>query len=110
MGGAATEYQRILKDNPRAVGIHFRLGRLLLSKPDPDGSLAEQAKQEFRQELELTPLTLGPSMCWRTCSPGAADPEAIEHFTRATRLDASFVDAFLGLGMALVFNKHTPRR
>src|SRR5260370_183347 len=39
---AAAEYQRILKDNPRAVGIHFRLGRLLLSKLDPEGSLVEQ--------------------------------------------------------------------
>jgi predicted Zn-dependent protease len=36
---------------------------------------------------------------------GQQVPEAIEHFSRATRLDGGFVDAFLGLGMALVFNK-----
>jgi tetratricopeptide (TPR) repeat protein len=103
---AATEYQRILKDNPRAVGIHFRLGRLLLSKPDPDGSLAEQAKQEFKQELEIDPTNAGAEYVLGELARQAQQiPEAIEHFTRATRLDASFVDAFLGLGMALVFNK-----
>src|SRR5258708_32644547 len=56
---AKAEYQRILKDNPRAVGIHFRIGRLLLSKPDPEGSLVEQAKQEFKQELEIDPTNAG---------------------------------------------------
>ncbi len=56
---AKAEYQRILKDNPRAVGIHFRIGRLLLSKPDPEGSLVEQAKQEFNQELEIDPTNAG---------------------------------------------------
>jgi tetratricopeptide (TPR) repeat protein len=103
---AAAEYQRILKDNPRAVGIHFRLGRLLLSKPDPEGSLVEQAKQEFKQELEIDPTNAGAEYVLGELARQAQQiPEAIEHFTRATRLDAGFVDAFLGLGMALVFNK-----
>ena len=103
---AAAEYQRILKDNPRAVGSHFRLGRLLLSKQDPDGKLAEQAKQEFRQELEIDPTNAGAEyVLGELARQGEQIPEAIEHFSRATRLDAGFVDAFLGLGMALVFNK-----
>ncbi len=103
---AAAEYQRILKDNPRAVGIHFRLGRLLLSKPDPEGSLVEQAKQEFKQELEIDPTNAGAEYVLGELARQAQQiPEAIEHFSRATRLDAGFVDAFLGLGMALVFNK-----
>src|SRR5713101_4325599 len=103
---AAAEYQRILKDNPRAVGIHSRLGRLLLSKPDPEGSLVEQAKQEFKQELEIDPTNAGAEYVLGELARQAQQiPEAIEHFSRATRLDAGFVDAFLGLGMALVFNK-----
>ncbi len=103
---AAAEYRRILEHNPRAVGIHFRLGRLLLSKPDPDGSLAEQAKQEFKQELEIDPTNAGAEYVLGELARQAQQiPEAIEHFSRATRLDAGFVDAFLGLGMALVFNK-----
>ncbi len=103
---AAAEYRRILEHNPHAAGIHFRLGRLLLSKPDPDGSLAEQAKQEFRQELEIDPTNAGAEYVLGELARQAQQiPEAIEHFTRATRLDAGFVDAFLGLGMALVSNK-----
>jgi tetratricopeptide (TPR) repeat protein len=32
-------------------------------------------------------------------------PEAIQHFTRATELDAGFGDAFLGLGNSLISAK-----
>src|SRR5260370_30895330 len=103
---AAAEYQRILKDNPRAAGIHFRLGRLLLSKPDPEGSLADQAKREFQQELEIDPTNAGAEYVLGELARQAQQiPEAIEHFTRATRMDAGFGDAFLGLGMSLVSNK-----
>src|SRR6267154_370834 len=103
---AAAEYRHILEHNPHAAGIHFRLGRLLLSKPDPDGSLAEQAKQEFKQELEIDPTNAGAEYVLGELARQAQQiPEAIEHFTRATRLDAGFVDALLGLGMALVSNK-----
>ena len=103
---AAAEYRRILEHNPHAAGIHFRLGRLLLSKPDPDGSLAERAKQEFRQELQIDPTNAGAEYVLGELARQAQQiPEAIEHFTRATRLDAGFVDAFLGLGTALVSNK-----
>ncbi len=86
---AAAEYRRILEHSPDAAGIHFRLGRLLLSKPDPDGSLAEQAKQEFRQELEIDPTNAGAEYVLGELARQAQQiPEAIEHFTRATRLDA----------------------
>ena len=103
---AAAEYRRILEHNPHAIGIHFRLGRLLLSKPDPDASMTDQAKEEFQQELEIDPTYAGAEYVLCELARQAQHiPEAIEHFTRATKLDASFGDAFLGLGMALVFNK-----
>jgi tetratricopeptide (TPR) repeat protein len=103
---AAAEYRKILEQNPHVVGIHFRLGRILLSRTDPDSSLAEQAKREFQQELEIDPTNAGAEyVLGELASQAQQTPEAIEHFTRATRLDAGFVDAFLGLGMALVTNK-----
>ncbi len=34
---AEKDYRKILEQNPRYPGIHFRLARLLLSKPNPDG-------------------------------------------------------------------------
>ena len=35
-------------------------------------------------------------------------PEAIAHFTRATKLDATFGDAYLGLGVSLISSKQFP--
>jgi len=103
---AEAEYRRILEHSPHTAGIHFRMGRLLLSQPDTDGTLAEQAKREFQQELEIDPTNAGAEYVLGELARQAQQiPEAIEHFTRATKLDAGFVDAFLGLGMALVFNK-----
>lgn len=100
---AAAEYREILKSNPRLAGIHFRLGRLLLSRPDPDSSLTEQARQEFRRELEIDPTNAGAEYVLGELARQARElPEAIDHFTRATRLDAGFTDAFLGLGMSLI--------
>ena len=32
---AAAEYRKILEMNPLLPGIHYRLGRVLLAKPDP---------------------------------------------------------------------------
>ena len=103
---AEAEYRRILEHNPHAAGIHFRIGRLLLSQADADGTLAGRAKEEFRQELEIDPTNAGAEyVLGELARQEQQIPEAIEHFTRATKLDAGFVDAYLGLGMAFVFNK-----
>jgi len=103
---AEAEYRRILEQSPNVPGIHFRIGRLLLSQTDTDSTTAEQAKQEFKQELEIDPTNAGAEYVLGELARQAQEiPEAIEHFTRATKLDAGFVDAFLGLGMAMVFDK-----
>ena len=103
---AAAEYRKISEQNPHVAGIHFRLGRILLSKPDPDKLLTDQAKREFQQELEIDPTNAGAEYVLGELARQAQQtPEAIEHFSRATRLDAGFGDAFLGLGMVLVSNK-----
>ncbi|HXM96485.1 MAG TPA: tetratricopeptide repeat protein [Candidatus Dormibacteraeota bacterium] len=103
---AAAEYRRILERNPHVVGIHFRLGRILVSKPDPDSSVTEQARREFQQELEIDPTNAGAEYVLGELARQAQQmPEAIEHFTRATRLDAGFVDAFLALGVSLISTK-----
>jgi tetratricopeptide (TPR) repeat protein len=100
---ATKEYRQILERNPHLAGIHFRIGRLLLSRPDPENSLTEQAKQEFRQELEIDPTNAGAEYVLAELARQVRDvSEAIDHFTRATRLDAGFTDAFLGLGMSLI--------
>ena len=54
---AAKEYEAIARQNPRLPGLHFRVGRLLLSKPNPPADVSERAKKEFQQELEIDPIT-----------------------------------------------------
>ena len=100
---AAKEYQQILEQNPRQAGIHYRLGRLLLSKPNPDAAAAEQAIKEFQEELQIDPSNAGAEYVLGELAREANQlSQAIEHFQRATKLDPSFADAFLGLGMSFV--------
>ena len=100
---AAREYQAVLQQNPRQPGIHFRLGRLLLSKPNPPPTVADDAKKEFQQELEIDPNNAGAEYVLGELARQAQQlDEAIQHFSRAAKLDAGFGDAFLGLGSSLM--------
>jgi tetratricopeptide (TPR) repeat protein len=106
---AEKEYKSILQKNPQLPGIHFLLGRLLLSKPDPGPTVAEEAKKEFQQELELDPANAGAEYVLGELAREQNQwPEAIQHFSRATELDTGFGDAYLGLGIALLSAKRFP--
>src|SRR5437763_15516688 len=52
---AAAEYRKILEINPFLPGIHARLGRALISKPQPPPDAVQQAKKNFEEELEIDP-------------------------------------------------------
>ncbi len=52
---AAAEDRKILDINPMLPGIHARLGRALLSKPQPSPAEVEQAMKNFQEELEIDP-------------------------------------------------------
>jgi Tfp pilus assembly protein PilF len=100
---AEKEYLAVLAKNPDQQGIHFRLGRLLLSKPNPPPDAQEKAAQEFRKELEIDPQNAGAEYILGEIARQQSQwPEAVNHFTKATQLDASLSDSFLGLGMSLV--------
>jgi len=97
---AATEYRAILQMNPNLPGIHFRLGRSILSKPETP-TTAQDAKQEFEEELKLDPNNAGAEYVLGELASRAQNwDEAIKHFSHAVRMDAGFADASLGLGMA----------
>ncbi len=100
---AEKEYRQILSENPRMPGIHYKLGRILLSKPDFSPAVAEQAKAEFQQELEIDPSNAGAEyVLGALARQNQQWDEAIQHFSRAAKLDAGFGDAFLDLGTSLV--------
>jgi tetratricopeptide (TPR) repeat protein len=106
---AETDYRKILEQNPRYPGIHFRLARLILSKPNPQSDFAEQAKKELQQELEIDPANAGAEYVLGELARQAQDlPGAVQHFSKATELDPNFADAFLGLGMTLLAEKKYP--
>lgn len=99
---AAAEYRRILDINPMLPGIHARLGRALLSKPQASPAELDQARKSFEEELEIDPRNATAEFVLGQLAANANDgATAIRHFTRATKLDAGFMEAYLGLGTAL---------
>lgn len=100
---AEKEYQAVAQKNPKLPGIHFRVGRLLLSKPTPPPDASERAKSEFQQELEIDPSNAGAEYVLGELARQAQQwDDAIRHFSQASKLDPSFGDAFLGLGSSLI--------
>lgn len=99
---AEAEYREVLKKDPQLAGIHFRIGRLLLSNPEA-ASRKEDARREFEEELKIDPKNAGAEyVLGEMARQDGQDAAAIEHFSRAAKLDAGFADAFLGLGRTLL--------
>src|SRR3954462_916670 len=96
---ATTQYKQILQQAPKTPGIHYRLGRIDLSKNPPP---TDTAKQEFQEELKIDPHNASAEfMLGETARQAGQWEEAIAHFSRASQLDESFVEAYLALGMSL---------
>ena len=96
---AATQYKKILEQNPHAPEIHYRLGRLFLAKTPPE---PENAKNEFEQELNTDPGNASAEfMLGETDRQAGHWDEAASHFLRASKLDEGFVEAYLALGISL---------
>ncbi len=106
---ASVEYRKILEINPMLPGIHARLGRTLLSKPQPSAMDVEQARKDFEEELEIDPRNAAAEYVLGQLAADAKDSAtAIQHFTRATKLDSGFSEAYLGLGTSLNSAKRFP--
>jgi tetratricopeptide (TPR) repeat protein len=94
-------YRKILEENPHTPGIHYRIGQILLAKAGPSGSTAE-AKVEFQKETEVDPLNAAAEfVLGELARRNSQWDEAISHFTRASKLDIGFSEAYLALGMSL---------
>ena len=103
---AELEYEWMIKKDPNTPGIHFLLGRLLLSRPDAPADAAERAKQEFLKEIQIDPNNAGAIYIL-----GELDrrdqkwDEAISRYNQALKVDPNFGEAYLGLGYCLVNQK-----
>ncbi len=98
---AIREYRAVLALDPGRPGIHFRLGRTLLARGQPE--LQSEALREFEQELQLD------------ATNGNAAYEAAEIYRRSGQLDSAakffevalkndpqFEEAQIGLGRVLL--------
>ncbi len=104
---AEKDYRKIVSQNPHYPGIHFRLARLLLSRPNPGPDFQDEAKKELQQELEIDPANAGAEYVLGELARQGQDlPEAVRRFTKATQLNPTFADAYLGLGMSLLAQKN----
>jgi tetratricopeptide (TPR) repeat protein len=100
---AQNEYEEIIKKGPDARGIHFLLGRLLLSRPDAGPEAAERARQEFLKEITIDPSNAGAHyVLGELARRDEKCEEAIPQFSEAIRFNPNFAEAYLGEGLCLV--------
>jgi tetratricopeptide (TPR) repeat protein len=100
---AQLEYEGMIEKEPGARGIHFLLGRLLLSRPDAGPDAMERAKQEFLKEVQIDPTNAGASyILGELARRDQKWDEAISRFSQAAKLDPNFAEAYLGWGVSLV--------
>jgi tetratricopeptide (TPR) repeat protein len=99
---AAAEYQKIIEINPMLPGIHARMGRALLSVPQPSPEAVAQAKKDFEEELVINPNNATAEYVLGELSKDDDFGAAVRHYTRAIKIDSGFAEAYLGLGTVLV--------
>ena len=105
---AIEEYREVLKKEPKVHGIHYRIGRLLLSGPNRDAN-KEEARREFEEELKVDPSSAASEyVLGELARQDQQTSVAAEHFERATKLDHGFTDAFIGLGRTLIEGGRVP--
>jgi Tfp pilus assembly protein PilF len=103
---AEAEYREVLKRDPQLPGMHYRIARLLLSGPPGATTNADAkagARRELEEELKIDPNNAGAEyVLGELARQDGKEQAAIDHFSRAAKLDAGFVDAFIGLGRTLL--------
>jgi tetratricopeptide (TPR) repeat protein len=103
---AAAEYRKAIAKNPRAVNLHFRLGRaILLESHDPE-ALA-QALKEFEAELALNPSDAAAEFqVGQILNATGKRTEALLHFQQALDLSPDFAEAALAIAKMHLQAKH----
>jgi tetratricopeptide (TPR) repeat protein len=97
---ASQEYRAILAQDPNVPGIHYRLARIALSKPQTPES-TEEGKRELLAELQIDPFNVPATFFLGEMARQVGQwDEAIARFSRAAELDPGFAEAFLALGMS----------
>jgi len=96
---AVTQYRAILEKDQQRHGIHYRLGRLYLTRTPPD---VENAKKELEGELKVDPNSAAAEFLLGEIARQSGQWEdAISRYGKAAGLDEGFSEAYLALGMSM---------
>lgn len=102
LDAAAKEYRRALEKDPRMLGAHYKLGRLIL-RGSRTPETVEKARREFQQELALSPSNSDAEYELGEINREQGQPQAaITHFERAIRYHAEFLEARVGMAKTLL--------
>lgn len=98
---AVAAYRRILETEPNTPEVHYHLARIILNNPATQNS-TELAAKELEQEIKVNPGNAAAEFMLGELARRNGDwNTAIAHFTRASKLDVGFQEAYLALGMSL---------
>jgi len=94
---AVAEYRKAIEKNPRAIDLHYRLGRALLQQSH-EPSQQEQARQQFEAELALNPGdAVAEFQVAQILQAQQKKAEAAVRFERAASLRPDFPEALIAV-------------
>jgi tetratricopeptide (TPR) repeat protein len=94
---AIGEYQKAIEKNPKAIDLHYLLGRAILMQSHDPAAL-ERARLEFIAELALNPSdAVAEYQIAQILATQMKAPEAASHFERAAELRPDFPEALIAV-------------
>ena len=105
---AAGEYRKAIEKNPRAVDLHFRLGRVILIDSQGPEAL-ENARREFEAELRLNAGDAAAEYeVGQILIAQGKREDGAKRLQRALELRPDFVEALVAVGRARLESKQYP--
>ena len=100
--GAITQFRKAIESDPKIPGIHYELGRAILTSSQ-DAAARQEAQQQFETELRSDPADFNSEYeLGEVYRLGSNLQVAQQHFQRALQLRPDFADAQVGLGNVFV--------
>jgi tetratricopeptide (TPR) repeat protein len=94
---AVAEYRKAIEKNPKAIDLHYRLGRALLQQSH-DPAAIEAARKEFDAELSLNPSdAVAEYQVGQVLTAQQKKTEAAARFERAAELRPDFPEALIAV-------------
>jgi Tfp pilus assembly protein PilF len=94
---AIAEFRKAIDKNPKAINLHYRLGRAILLQSHEPAAL-EQARKEFTSELALNPFdAVAEYQVAQILATQLKKTEAAAHFERAAELRPDFPEALIAV-------------